>query len=216
MWLRIHIPVCVCVSEVFCVVNWSVIELQPVFMKSSTITLKVEKQSFMVMISRTNKGVFTQVNVQGIRERPESQIKTKQQWLLPYFFVTHEFNCLFGESAYVKYALPCLREIRVENSFQHKHKHFDRMKTWEVFSPRSHKSTPLCPAARTLKEIKHLSFLSFTTAKLGIFERFFILFFLVRSGIPLPQPSSIYGIFQLVSCWRLGDGSVEYEAPCFF
>lgn len=51
--------------------------------------------------------------------------------------MTREFNCLFlfGESAYVNYAPLCLRKIRVKNIFQHKHKHFDRMQTWEVYRP---------------------------------------------------------------------------------
>lgn len=120
---------------------------------------------------QTKVCLYMEMHEQGITwDHPESKIKTKQQRLLPYFFVTHEFNCLFlfGESAYVNYALLCWRKIRVKNIFQHKHKHFDRMQTWEVFPP--HKSTPLSPATCTLKEIKHLSFLSFAPAELGIFE----------------------------------------------
>lgn len=105
--------------------------------KPSAATLKSGKKkqakSFIVIIRPQPKQTNELVTGGGesLETVQRSKIKTKQQRLLPYFFVTHEFNCLFlfGESAYVNYALLCWREIRVKNIFQHKHKHFDRMQT---------------------------------------------------------------------------------------
>ena len=195
----------------FYVVIWWDLMAGQCLRKPSAATLK-KKKSFIVIIRpqpKQTNGRVTGGGGESLETVQKSKIKTKQQRLLPYFFVTHEFNCLFlfGESAYVNYALLRWREIRVKNIFQHKHKHFDRMQTWEVpphlhhhqhhHQHRRRKSTPLSPAAHTLKEIKHLSFLSLAPAKTWhlwvIFLSSSSLFFLFFSwsGLGFPCRSRI-------------------------
>lgn len=116
----------------------------------------------------------------------------KQQRLLPYFFVTREFNCLFlfGESAYVNYAPLCLRKIRVKNIFQHKHKHFDRMQTWEVYRPTNPHLSALPLAHRRKLNICLFSpLLLQNLASLSNFSFFFFFFF--WSGLGFPRHSRI-------------------------
>lgn len=121
----------------------------------------------------------------------------KQQRLLPYFFVTREFNCLFlfGESAYVNYAPLCLRKIRVKNIFQHKHKHFDRMQTWEVYRPTNPHLSALPLAHRRKLNICLFSpLLLQNLASLSNFSFFFFFFF--WSGLGFPRHSRI----QFTAC----------------
>lgn len=184
-------------------------------MKSTTTTLKMERQSFMVIIGpRPNKQkcVYTSKRTeQGITwERPESKIKTKQQRLLPYFCVTHGFNCLFllRVSAYVNYTLCCFRRIRVKKYF-----------SVQAQTPPQHTHTHIYPhlLAPSLTHWRKLNICLFSSSllqNLASFSNFsFFLFFLVRSGIPLLQLNSIYCTFiffwggggaQFVSYRRLG------------
>lgn len=170
--------------------------------------------------------MFIQVKSWTRNHLRKSKIKTKQQRLIPYFFVTHEFNCLFlfGESAYVNYAPLCLRKIRVKNIFQHKHKHFDRMQTWEYSPPTTttnpHLSAPPLAHWRKLNICLLSPSLLQNLASLSNFSFFFSVFFFSWSGLGFPCRSRIQftafflaQFFSVFSYRRLGDSSAGTEGP---
>lgn len=166
---------------------------------------------------------------QGItRDRLESRIKTQQQRLLPYFlWLMSLIVCFCLESLLMLITLSSVWEkIRVKNIFQHKHKHFDRMQTWEAppTTTNPHLSAPPLAHWRKLNICLFSPSLLQNLASLSNFSFFFSFFFLVRSGIPSPQANSIYSTFFFFflrepsssqpSCtWNLGDGSTGTENP---
>lgn len=133
--------------------------------------------------------------------------------------------CFCLESLLMLITLPSVWEkIRVKNIFQHKHKHFDRMQTWEVYRPANpHLSALPLAHWRKLNICLFSPSLLQNLASLSNFSFFFFFFFFFSwSGLGFPRHSRIqftavffFSFFgaQSFSCRRLWDRSSGTEGP---